>query len=161
MFTRILVPSDGSAVSRLAAEAAIDLAQACGAGIVALSIVVPDAPLLVEGGLVPDPGQHEEDLLERAHGVVDALERSALRAGVDCKPVTRIAPDASQAIVLAASDYACDLIVMGSHGRRGLSRLLAGSVTQEVLASATVPVMVFRPARPDEQTHTGAVDDLA
>lgn len=93
--------------------------------------------------------------------MVDALERSALRAGIDCISVTRIAPDASQAIVLAACDYRCDLIVMGSHGRRGLSSLLAGSVTQEVLASATVPVMVLRPARPDEQARTGVVDDLS
>lgn len=63
MFTRILVPSDGSSVSSLAAEAAIDLARACGASIVALSIVVPEAPPLVEGGMVPDPGQHQDDLL--------------------------------------------------------------------------------------------------
>lgn len=161
MFTRILVPSDGSSVSSLAAEAAIDLARACGASIVALSVAVPEAPLLVEGGMVPDPGQETNDLLEHARGVVDALERSARRAGIDCIPATRITHDASQAIVLAACEYRCDLIVMGSHGRRGVTRLLAGSVTQEVLASATVPVMVLRPARPDEQVRTGVADDLS
>lgn len=159
MFTHILVASDGSSVSSLAAQAAVDLARSCGASIVALSIAVPEAPPLIEGGMVFDPGQQADDLLEYAHGVVDALAKAARAAGVECIPVTRIAPDASQAIVMAAREYRCDLIVMGSHGRRGLSRLLAGSVTQEVLVSAPVPVLVYRPGRPDEQAGADVAGD--
>lgn len=154
MYTRILVPTDGSSVSELAAQAAIELARSCGSGIVALSIAVPEGGLpSVEGGMVLDPGQQVDALLEHAHGYVGTLARSARNAGIECTPVTRIDPDPAQAIVAAAREYGCDLIVMGSHGRRGLSRLLAGSVTQEVLAYAAVPVMVFRPALSGEQAR--------
>lgn len=152
MFTCILVPSDGSPVATLAAQAAIDLARACGASIVALSVGLPETPSpLVEGGVVLDPGRQTDAVLELAHDVVDGVARSARSAGVDCSPVVRSARDAALAIVDVARERHCDLIVMGSHGRRGLSRLLAGSVTQEVLARSQLPVMVFRPARSDDE----------
>ena len=154
MYKRILIPTDGSSVSGLAADAAIELARSCGSGIVTLSIVVPELVFpYVEGGLVLDSGQQVDVLLENAHGFVGALAERARRSGIACTPVTRIDPDPAQAIVEAAREYHCDLIVMGSHGRRGLSRLLAGSVTQAVLAYAPVPVMVLRPALPDEQAQ--------
>jgi nucleotide-binding universal stress UspA family protein len=150
MYKRILVPTDGSPVSGLAAEAAIELARSCGSTIVTLSIVAPwPAFTQVEAGIVLDPGQQIDVLLENAHGFVGVLAERARRTGIDCIPVTRIDPDPARAIVEAARAYRCDLIVMGSHGRRGLSRLLAGSVTQAVLAHAPVPVMVLRPALPD------------
>lgn len=154
MYKRILVPTDGSPVSALAADAAIEMARSAGAEIVALSIVVPEAVLpSIEGAMVFDPGQHVDVLQEHAHGFVGALAERARRGGVGCRPVTRIDPDPARAIVEAAREYDCDLIAMGSHGRRGLSRLLAGSVTQAVLAYAPVPVMVFRPALPGEQAQ--------
>jgi nucleotide-binding universal stress UspA family protein len=154
MYTRILVPTDGSSISRIAAQAAIELARACHSSIVALSIVVPEAILPpIEGGMVLDPGRQLDTLLEDAHGFVGALAQSVRQAGVECTPLTRIDPDPARAIVEAAHEYRCDLIVLGSHGRRGLSRLLAGSVTQEVLAYATVPVMVLRPALTGEQAR--------
>ncbi len=154
MFTRILVPTDGSSVSALASQAAIELARSCGSSIVALSIAVPEGELpSVEGGMVLDPGQQVDALLEHAHGFVGTLAQSVRQAGIDCTPLTRIDLDPAQAIVAAAREYGCDLIVMGSHGRRGLSRLLVGSVTQEVLAYAAVPVMVLRPSLSGEQAR--------
>ncbi len=154
MYKRILIPTDGSSVSGLAADAAIELARSCESGIVTLSIVVPE-PVLpdIGGGIVLDSRQQTDVLLENAHGFVGTLAERARRAGIECTPVTRIDPDPARAIVEAAREYQCDLIVMGSHGRRGLSRLLAGSVTQAVLAYAPVPVMVLRPALPDEQAQ--------
>ncbi|MGI4721336.1 MAG: universal stress protein [Janthinobacterium lividum] len=152
MYTCILVPTDGSVVAGLAAQAAIELARSSGGSIVALSIAVPEAFLpSIEGGIVLDPGQQIDALLEHAHGYVTKLAESVRQAGIDCTPITRIHPDPARAIVDASREYRCDLIVMGSHGRRGLSRLLAGSVTQEVLAYSTVPVMVLRPAMPEEK----------
>lgn len=154
MYPRILVPTDGSPVSALAAQAAIELAHACGSSIVVLSIAVPEAPFpSVEGGMVFDPGQQLDILLEHAQGFVGTLAQSVRHAGLDCTPVARVATDPAQAIADAAREYSCDLIIMGSHGRRGLSRLLAGSVTQEVLANAPVPVMVFRPALPGDKVR--------
>lgn len=147
MYKRILVPTDGSPVSNDAVAAAVDFAQACGSELVALSVAVPEPVLQsLEGAMVLDPGQQVDVLLEHAHGFVTAIAERARQAGVPCTPLTRFSLDPGEAIVEAAREQGCDLIIMGSHGRRGLSRLLAGSVTQSVLAYAPVPVMVMRPA---------------
>lgn len=146
MYKRILVPTDGSSVSEAAVDAAIDLAQARGSEIVALSVAVPEPVFQsLEGAIPYDPGMQVDVLLEHTKGYVDAIAARAAKAGVSCTPVTCSSLDAAEAIADTAREHACDLIVMGSHGRRGLSRLLAGSVTQAVLAYAPVPVMVLRP----------------
>jgi nucleotide-binding universal stress UspA family protein len=85
-------------------------------------------------------------LLEHAQRYVDAIAARCAKAGVACTALTCSALDPAEAIADTVREQQCDLIVMGSHGRRGLSRLLAGSVTQAVLAGAPVPVMVLRPA---------------
>ncbi|SFB89757.1 universal stress protein [Massilia yuzhufengensis] len=151
MYKRILIPTDGSPVSDYAAGAAIDFAQACGSETVALSIAVPEPVLQsLEGAMVLDPGQEVDTLLRHAYQLASAIAERARTAGVACTPLTRFALDPGEAIVETARKQGCDLIVMGSHGRRGLSRLLAGSVTQSVLAYAPVPVMVLRPAPASE-----------
>jgi nucleotide-binding universal stress UspA family protein len=147
MYRRILVPTDGSPVSEAAVDAAIDFARARGSAIVALGVAVPEPSFQsLEGAVAYDPGLQVEVLLQHAQGHVDAIAARAQTAGVACTSVTCSALDAAEAIVDTARAQHCDLIVMGSHGRRGLSRLLAGSVTQAVLAHAPVPVMVLRPA---------------
>lgn len=155
MYKRILVPTDGSSVSEGAVDAAIDLAQARGSEIVALSVAVPEPVFQSLEGAVPyDPGLQVDVLLEHAQGYVDAVAARAAKAGVHCTPVTFSALDPAEAIADTAREHDCDLIVMGSHGRRGLSRLLAGSVTQAVLADAPVPVMVLRPGQQEGKTGT-------
>lgn len=147
MYRRILVPTDGSPVSESAVDAAIDFARAGGSEIVALGVAVPQPSFQsLEGAMAFDPGLQVEVLLEHAQQHVGAIAARAQKAGVPCTPVTCSALDAAEAIVDTARQRHCDLIVMGSHGRRGLSRLLAGSVTQAVLAHAPTPVMVLRPA---------------
>ncbi|MEX5746234.1 universal stress protein [Massilia sp. X63] len=147
MYQRILVPTDGSPVSEAAVDAAIDFARARGSAIVALGVAVPEPSFQsLEGAVAYDPGLQVELLLEHAKNHVDAIAARARKAGVPCTELTSSALDPAEAIVETARAQHCDLIVMGSHGRRGLSRLLAGSVTQAVLANAPVPVMVLRPA---------------
>lgn len=148
MYQRILVPTDGSPLSEAAVDAAIDFVQGrSGSEIVALSVAVPEPSFQsLEGAMAYDPGLQVDVLLEHAQAHVDAIAARAKKAGVPCTPLTCSALDPAEAIVDTAREQHCDLIVMGSHGRRGLSRLLAGSVTQAVLASAPVPVMVLRPA---------------
>ena len=147
MYRRILVPTDGSSISEGAAASAIELARALGSEVVALSIAVPEPVLQsLEGAMVLDPGQQVDTLLERANALATAVAGRAHAVGVQCLPVTRFSLAPAEAIVETAREHGCDLIVMGSHGRRGLSRLLAGSVTQAVLAHAPVPVMVLHPA---------------
>ena len=147
MYKRILVPTDGSAVSDHAADAAIAFARASGSELVALSVAVPE-PIIqsLDGVMALDAGQEIDLLLERAQEFTDAVARRAGGAGLHCVPLTRFSLDPGETIVTTAREQGCDLIIMGSHGRRGLSRLLAGSVTQAVLAYAPVPVMVLRPA---------------
>jgi len=157
MYKRILVPTDGSPVAEAAAGAAIALSRSCGAEIVALSLAVPEPVLQsVAGAMVIDPGQQAEVLLDRAHARAGVLAAQARAAGVDCRPVATLVPDPARGILDAARAYACDLIVMGSHGRTGLSGLVAGSVTQAVLAYSPQPVMVLRPELADGRAPTPA-----
>lgn len=145
-YKRILVPTDGSAISAQVLPAAIEFARACQAEIVALAVAVPE-PILpsIEGAMVVDPGRQFEALQEEARTLAAAVAEKAVAAGVRCTPLVRLAQYPAETIVDTAREQACDLIFMGSHGRRGIGLLLAGSVTQAVLAAAPVPVMVLRP----------------
>lgn len=154
MYKKILVPTDGSELSEQASMAAIDFARLCGAEIVAFSVAEP-YPLVpaAEGAMVIDPGIETTVLQEMARENVDKVARAAKIAGVPCTVATAYSMIPYQEILNAASEHKCDLIFMASHGRRGLSRLLAGSVTQNVLAYSTIPVMVLRPGAQDHKVH--------
>jgi len=147
LYKTLLVPTDGSPVSEQAVAAAIEFARCCGSEIVAFAVAepYPSAPLS-ESALVIDPGVDSRDLQKMAQERVQKIAAAAQAAGVRCKTAIALSFHPEEEIVQAATRYHCDVIFMASHGRRGLSRLLAGSVTQKVLAYAPVPVMVFRPA---------------
>ena len=146
LYKRILVPTDGSDVSAVAEHAAVEFARAHGADIVALSVAQPyPAYAAAEASMAVDPGLDNEALRDAAERNVRRVSAAAAGAGVACTPLTVFSHSPSDAILDSARDHGCDLIFMGSHGRRGLSRLLAGSETQKVLAGADVPVMVLRP----------------
>lgn len=146
MYERILVPTDGSALSTSAERAAIDFARANGSTVVALAVGQPFLPsAAIDGAVAIDPAIETETLLLEAGRHVERVAAAARAAGVACTTITTIAYSASEAILEHADKHGCDLIFMATHGRRGLSRLLLGSVTQDVLAAATVPVLVLRP----------------
>jgi len=146
MYDRILVPTDGSEVSAAAERAAIAFARAHGSELVALAVGQPQPPIVTaEAAMAIDPGIDNETLLKAAEAHARSVAEAAQAAGVRCTPVAVLDYVPADAIVAAAESRGCDLIFMGSHGRRGLSRLLAGSVTQQVLAEARVPVLVMRP----------------
>jgi len=146
MYRKILVPTDGSALSDQATSAAIDFARMCGAAIVALSVAEP-IPLIptAEGALVIDPGFEIRTLQELARQHVEKVAQAAAQAGIACETVTASSMSPDHEIIKTATEHHCDLIFMASHGRRGLSKLLAGSVTQHVLAGSPIPVLVLRP----------------
>jgi nucleotide-binding universal stress UspA family protein len=154
MYTKILVPTDGSPLSQQAARAAVEFARLCGAQIVALSVAEP-YPLLpaAEGAMAVDPGIEADTLIQYTRDNVEQVAQLARAAGVPCHTATAFSALPWQEIVNAATTHGCDLIFMASHGRRGLSRLLAGSVTQDVLANSTLPVMVLRPGKGDPQAQ--------
>jgi nucleotide-binding universal stress UspA family protein len=157
MYKKILVPTDGSELSDQAARAAIDFARLCQAEVVALAVAEP-YPMFpaAEGAMVIDPGVETEVLAKYAQENVDKVAQAAAAAGIPCTTETVVSMVPYQAIIDTAAKHGCDLVFMASHGRRGLSKLLAGSVTQNVLAYSTVPVMVLRPAHGHKAPPSGS-----
>jgi nucleotide-binding universal stress UspA family protein len=147
MYQRILVTTDGSALSKKAVRSAIDLAAATGASLVALN-VVPRYPVsYFEGGISissQDIGRIEKKWSEDGQALVDAIAQNAQAAGVKAKAAVVRSDLVAEAIMAAAKKNKCDLIVMASHGRKGIKRLLLGSETQHVLTHSSVPVLVLR-----------------
>jgi nucleotide-binding universal stress UspA family protein len=147
MYQRILVATDGSSLSKKAVKSAIDLAALCGAELVAVKVVPPYPKGYFEGGLALQPDdirRVEEQWSAEGQAVVDAVEKAAVAKGVATKALTVKSDVVSDALLAAAKKHRCDLIVMASHGRRGIKRLLLGSETQHVLTHAGIPILVLK-----------------
>ncbi len=144
MFQRILIPTDGSAITDKAVSTALALAHLAGAEVQVLAVKEP-FPYSALSEMQPVPPQEFFDAQERiAKGRVQRVIDAAEKAGVVCKAFTVEAYHPWEAIVEQAKTTGCDLIVMASHGRRGVSALLLGSETQKVLTHGTLPVLVVR-----------------
>lgn len=144
MFKRILLPSDGSEITAKALDTGIALAKAVGAELYAISVKEP-FPYSAISEMQPTPPQEFLDAQERiATRRVQQVVALAQTAGVTCHAHTVEAPHAWEAIIDHARRTECDLIVMASHGRSGMSALLLGSETQKVLTHSKVPVLVVR-----------------
>ncbi len=147
MYKRILVATDGSALSKKAVVDAIGLAATCGAELVALK-VVPRYPMAYFEGSIPmnakDVARIEAQWANDAQAAVDIVKKMAEAKGVKAKAVVSRSDVVSDAIIAAAKKQKADLVVMASHGRKGIKRLLLGSETQQVLTHCHVPVLVLR-----------------
>jgi len=144
MYKRILVPNDGSELSKKAVDAALSLARLTGAELLAISVKEP-FPYSAVSEMQPVPPQEFFDAQERiASSRVQAVQDAARAAGRTCKGSTVEALHPWEAILDYARAEGADLIVMASHGRRGLNALLLGSETQKVLTHSTLPVLVVR-----------------
>jgi nucleotide-binding universal stress UspA family protein len=144
MYQRILVPTDGSEISGKAVATACRMAKLCNAPLVVLSVKEP-FPYSAISEMQPVPPQEFYDAQERlTAGWVKAAQDQAAAAGVRCEAFTQEALHPWEAIIEQAKAQNCDLIVMASHGRRGLSSLLLGSETQRVLTHSQLPVLVVR-----------------
>ena len=144
MFKRILVPTDGSDITNKAVATAIGLAKSMGASLYTLSVKEP-FPYSAISEMQPVPPQEFFDAQERiASERVNAVRQACTAAGIGCEASTLEAVHPWEAIIEHASSHGCDLIVMSSHGRRGVTALLLGSETQKVLTHTTIPVLVVR-----------------
>lgn len=144
MFKRILVPTDGSDITTKAVDTAIALAKSVGAQITALSVKEP-FPYSAISEMQPVPPQAYFDSQERiAAARIQQVQQACTAAGVACEGHTVEAIHPWEAIIELAQTSGCDLLVMASHGRRGVSALLLGSETQKVLTHSTIPVLVVR-----------------
>lgn len=151
-FDRILVPTDGSALSIASALKAIEFARRTQAWVIAFhSIPVFRYPVYL-GGIpfeYPSEAEYETTCRAIADRYVGLVASAAVARGVKAGTRVEFNPEPAQAIVEAARSENCGLIYMGSHGRSGLSRLFLGSVTLKTLTLAQIPIMVDRPT-PEE-----------
>lgn len=133
MFRHILIPSDGSAASQLAVNAALRMARESGARVTAIH-VLPEEPALVSHHAA-QPAEDE---------ILAGIARQAGNLHVNCTTLQVHAEQPHAAIIATALQRGCDLIAMASRGRSGLASLMLGSQTQKVLTHSKIPVLVFR-----------------
>ena len=146
MFKHVLIPMDGSPVANRAAKAGIALARRLGAKATGYCAIEKLQPIYTEGYVftVKEMGGFEKRAREAGHKRLGAIGKIAKAAGVPFTTLVGTAPNAFEGIIDAAKRRKCDVIFMASHGRRGLSRLLMGSVTQKVLSHTKIPVVVYQ-----------------
>jgi nucleotide-binding universal stress UspA family protein len=148
MFKHILLPTDGSALSDKGVKQTIRMAKALGAQITAVHVVHGYRPLTEEGYVMPEVPvlreQFERDVEKHSNEVLSPVRQAAVQAGVKCDTVVATADSPYEAIISQAKKSRCDLIMMASHGRRGIQRLLHGSETSKVLTHSKIPVLVLR-----------------
>ncbi len=147
MFKNILIPVDGSTISRKAAQKGIALARATGARVTGFHVAPAykfslHADYLPADFVPPDEFAGKSKAIAKRH--LEVVKKSAEAAGVAYGGYYATSDFPADAIVKAAKKYKCDAIFMASHGRTGLSKLILGSETNKVLANTRIPVIVWR-----------------
>ena len=144
MYKHILLPTDGSELSKAAMKHGITLAKAIGARVTALVVSTPLNSLVVDPSIVSSAlDQYKALVAEQTAKYLDNVRNNALAAGVDCSTLCIEHDKPYEAIVDTAKKQGCDLVVMASHGLRGVSAIL-GSETLKVLTHTSVPILVYR-----------------
>jgi nucleotide-binding universal stress UspA family protein len=145
MFKNILVPTDGSDLAAKAVEQGILFAKEIGAKITAVTVTEPFHAISVKPSqLEYTPIEYKKHAETHAAKVLGTVVAAATSAGVACETLHVEHEHVYQAIIDAASARRCDLIVMASHGRRGVSAVVLGSETVKVLTHSKIPVLVYR-----------------
>jgi len=144
MFQHLLVPTDGSPRAEAMIERAVAFASRIGARVTGLHVIPQYHVMTYRLSSLQDTREtFAAEAARHADTFLAAVSRTAGEAGVPCETVTATDDHPWQAIVQTAQQRSCDLIVMSSHGRRGLQALLIGSETQKVLTHSAIPVLVF------------------
>lgn len=144
MFKHVLLPTDGGELSMKAVKHGMALAKQVGAKVTALIVRRPLREFVAEGVTIPVPETAQRDYAQQMDKLLNAARAEAKTAGVDCDAIQVVEDEPWRGIIDTAKSRNCDLIVMSSHGRRGVSAFLLGSETQKVLTHTTVPVLVYR-----------------
>jgi nucleotide-binding universal stress UspA family protein len=144
MFKRILVPTDGSELSGKAIAAAVDLAQTLKATVVGMTTLEPYSYSNLSEYRPETLDDYEARMDQAGAERLGRIADAASRAGVPVETASVKSFSPYEAIIDTAKQKNCDLIVMASHGRRGLNAVLLGSETQKVLTHSSIPVMVYR-----------------
>jgi nucleotide-binding universal stress UspA family protein len=144
MFKRILVPTDGSDLSNKAIAAAVGLARTMKASLVGMTALEPYSYSNLSEYRPETLDDYEARMDQLGAERLGRIADAAAKAGVPVETMAVKSFSPYEAIIDAAKDKGCDLIVMASHGRRGLNAVLLGSETQKVLTHSSIPVMVYR-----------------
>jgi nucleotide-binding universal stress UspA family protein len=148
MYRHILLPTDGSELSNKAVLHCIALAQAIGAKVTALVISTPFSSLLVDPSVGSEASaQYKELVSTQATKHLTSIRDNARDAGVSCNGLCLEHEQPYEAIIETAKKRGCDLIIMASHGLRGVSAIVLGSETLKVLTHTSIPVLVYFPAQ--------------
>lgn len=146
MYEHVLISTDGSEIAQKGVDHGLDLAKANGARATIIAVIDTMFPYVSESGGVNAAAYHEYATIQRdtAAGILAAAADQARSLGVEAETICVQDIPPAQAIVETAQSRGADVIAMSSHGRRGLRRMILGSVAAEVLATSPVPVLVVR-----------------
>ena len=154
MHRHILIATDGSELSQNAIDYGMALAKSVDAKVTVVTVSTPFHTFAVEPGMITDtPEQYRKRMATLAVKYLNVAKEAALAAGVSCETMHVEHDHPYLAIIETAARQSCDLIVMASHGRRGISAIVLGSETVKVLTHSTIPVLVVR--APHQGIFTG------
>jgi nucleotide-binding universal stress UspA family protein len=145
MFKHVLIATDGSELAERAAAQGLQLAKLVKANVTVVTVTEPWAAVVMGEAAIAFPyADYEKSSAESAVKILGRVTELAKKADMVCTSVHIKEQFPAEGIVAAAKDKGCDLIVMASHGRRGLAKLFLGSEAAKTLALSTVPVLVCR-----------------
>jgi nucleotide-binding universal stress UspA family protein len=145
MFKHVLLPTDGSNLSQVAIQKGVQLAKSMKAKITGISVMPEQKYYLYQTDItvqVKEEAAKQHKL--QANRNLSVIEKATKDAGVPCETLCEISDYPYETIIRVAEQKGCDLIMMASHGRRGVKGLLLGSETQKVLTHSKIPVLVYR-----------------
>ena len=145
MYKHILIATDGSELAAKAVNHGLALAKVHGAKVTVITVTEPwDVVVVPDAGVVFPPLDYEEMAAANAAKILASVKDTASKIGTECEILHVKDRFPAEGIVEAAREKGCDLIVLASHGRRGLRRLILGSVANEVVTHSTIPVLISR-----------------
>ena len=148
MYKHILLPTDGSKLADKAVKQGVALAKSIAARVTVMNVMPEYQMVMDEGFVLPNAmmvrKRFEEETARRSKKILDAAKADAKLSGVACDTVSSSGGRPYELVIKQAKKGKCDLIMMASHGRRGLSSILLGSETAKVLTHSTIPVLVVR-----------------
>jgi nucleotide-binding universal stress UspA family protein len=147
MYKHILIPTDGSETAEKGVQAGLEFAKWAGARVTVFTARpeyrMPGTSEVAAGRVMPI-AEYERRSMEEARKILDRVAQRAKAAQVEVDSDAALSDRPWHAILQAAEKHGCDLIFIASHGRKGLSGLLYGSETHEILTHSTVPTLVYR-----------------
>jgi nucleotide-binding universal stress UspA family protein len=145
MFKHVLIATDGSELAERAAAQGLQLAKVVKANVTVVTVTEPWAAVVMGEAAIGFPyADYEKSAAESAVKILGRVTELAKKADMVCTSVHIKEQFPAEGIVAAAKDKGCDLIVMASHGRRGLAKLFLGSEAAKTLTLSTVPVLICR-----------------